>query len=254
MTPTASRRPTPAAAARPSPPGPPRPGRPTSVPLGLATTLLLALAACHPYVQGNGVFHEESRDLPAFAGVVVADGVLATVRAGDAQSVRVSGDENVVVQVETRVRTDDGWAIPVLDVSVSGGGYRSVHPLRVDVALPALRLVRVGPETQLEATDVASDALAVVASDGGVVGVAGSGGASLEVSLSGGQHGGARLDARGYPVATAAVTLTGGSIAQLAASSAVSGTAAQGCRVENVGAGACQVIDGAGQPVSCTPP
>ena len=32
------------------------------------------------------------------------------------------------------------------------------------------------------------------------------------------------------------------------------GTAAAGCVVENVGAGSCQVTDGAGTPVSCAPP
>lgn len=217
-----------------------------------ALALLAPLVACHPYIQGDGVFHEESREVGAFTGVSVTDGVVAAVTLGQAQSVRVSGDENLVPEVVTEVRTDPERQIPVLDVSFAAAGYRPVHPLRVEVVLPALRLIRVGPATQLTASSVASDALAVVASDGALVTVSGGGGASLEVSLSGGQ-GGARLDASGYPSASAAVTLTGGSLAQVDASGTVTGTAAPGCRVANVGAGACQVTDGAGHPVACTP-
>lgn len=235
------------------PAGGPPPRRPSTPRRGLpiALALLAPLVACHPYIQGDGAFHEERREVAAFTGVSVTDGIIASVTLDPAQSVRISGDENLVPEVVTEVRTDPDRQLPVLYVWFAAAGYRPVHPLRVEVALPALQLIHVGPATQLTASGVASDALAVVASDGADVTVSGAGGARLEVSLSGGQ--GTEIDARGYPSVAAAVTLTGGSLAQIDVSGTVTGTAAPGCRVANVGAGACQVTDGAGHPVACTP-
>ncbi|BDG03339.1 GIN domain-containing protein [Anaeromyxobacter oryzae] len=223
----------------------------------VAALALLATAGCNPVVQGNGVFHEETRSVPAFLGVSAEDGILVTVTAGGAQRVTVSGDENVVQHVETTVHTDVALGIQVLEAKVTFvDSYTSVHPLRLTVTVPELQLVRVQDPTRVEAKNVAAERFRVEAGDGGDVVLAGAGtGAApvLEVVLSGVQHG-AHLDAREYAVATSDVTLTGSSRAELQASLAVTGTAVPGSRVENSGTGTCRVTDGAGDPVSCAIP
>lgn len=217
-----------------------------------ALALLALAAACTPEIQGNGVFREETRGLPHFVGVASKDPIIVSVTVGPVQSVRVSGDANVVTELETRVRADDARQLPVLELEVTDE-FTPVHPLRVDVTVPELQLVVAEDAATVDASGVSSGLLAVEASDGSVVRLAGAGGARLELSLSGGEHGGARVDAASYPVATAAVALTGGARAEVRASGAVTGTAAPGCAVVNLGAGSCLVTDGLGAPVPCSP-
>lgn len=240
-------------------PSRPQPGLPRrrAAASALASAAALALlavvaSACTPEIQGSGVFHEETRTVPPFVGVKVDDPLLAAITIGAVQSVRVSGDANVVMQLETDVRTDPVRQIAVLELRVTDD-FTPVHPLRVDVTVPALRLLQAEDAATVSADGVGAEAFEVEASDGSAVHLAGPGGARLQASLSGGTHQGARLDASAYPVTTAAVALTGGAKAELRASGAVEGTAAPGCVVENLGAGLCQVTDGQGQPVSCSP-
>lgn len=215
--------------------------------------LALAATACTPEIQGSGVFHEETRTVPPFVGVKVDDPLLAAITIGAVQSVRVSGDANVVMQLEVDVHTDPVRQIPVLELRVTDD-FTPVHPLRVDVTMPALRLLQAEDAATVSADGVSAEVLEVEASDGSAVHLTGPGGARLSASLSGGTHQGARLDASAYPVTTAAVSLTGGARVELLASGAVEGTAAPGCVVENQGAGLCQVTDGQGRAVPCAPP
>lgn len=213
---------------------------------------LLALSACAPEIQGNGVFRQEVRSVPAFSGVATELPVVTSIAIGPAQQVIVSGDSNVLDQLETRVDTDPQRGLPVLELRVAET-FVPIHPLRVDVTVPELRFLHAEGVATVDVTGARGDALTVEASDGSAVSLAGAGGAALEVRLAGGAHAGATLDATGYPVTSADVALTGGAWAAVRASGAVSGTAAAGCVVENVGAGVCQVTDGAGSPVSCAP-
>lgn len=230
-------------------PSPHRPG-----PLARAATLLLlaVASACSPEIQGSGVLREETRNLAAFAGVEVDDPIIVSIAIGPEQRVRVSGDSNVVAELETTVRTDPVRQLPVLEVRVTDE-FTVVHPLRLDVTIPELRLVRAEDAAIVDVSGAGGATLAVEASDGSVVRLAGPGGARLDVSLSGGEGQGARLDASAYPVSSATVALTGGARATVRASGEVTGTAAPGCTLENVGAGLCQVTDGLGSPVSCAP-
>lgn len=229
------------------------PSRPPAAPghlvaRAVALALLALGAACTPEIQGSGVFHEETRSVPPFVGVKVDDPLLASISIGPEQRVRVSGDANVVLQLETEVHTDAVRQLRVLELRVTDD-FTPVHPLRVDVTVPELRLLDAEDAATVSADGVSAEELEVEASDGSVVRLAGPGGAHLEASLSGGSH----LDASAYPVATATVALTGGARAELLASGVVEGTAAPGCVVENLGAGLCQVTDGQGQPVPCAP-
>jgi hypothetical protein len=219
----------------------------------LAVALGLAAAGCNAEVQGNGVLREEPRNVPAFLGVAVRDGVQVKVTAGAPQRVVVSGDENVVQHVEAAVRTDVALGIQVLELSVSFA-YTATHPLVVTIDVPELRLVRATDAAQVDARSVETERFRVEASDGSDVTLAGlgQGGAStLEAVLSGVQHG-AHLDARSYPVAAATVDLSGSaSLAAVRASAVVTGVARAGTRVENAGAGTCDVRDETGALVSC---
>ncbi len=220
----------------------------------VAALALVAAMGCVPAVQGNGIFREETRDVPAFLGLSVQDGMFVTVTAGGPQRVAVSGDENVVQHVQTTVHTDVALGIQVLEAKVTlVESYTSVHPLRLTVTVPELRLVRVQDPTRVEAKSIAAERFRVEAGDGGDVVLSGAGtGAApvLDVVLSGTAHG-ANLDARAYAVATANVDLTGSTRAEVQANGTVTGTAAPPSRVENSGTGTCEVTDGAGTAVSC---
>jgi hypothetical protein len=224
----------------------------------VAALAVLALAAplagCEPYVEGNGVRGEETRSVSAFGGLAISDGIQAIVTVGAAdQSVRIEGDQNVLQYLETTV---EGRPLhgPVLVVDTDPS-YRSNHPLKVTVAVPALAYVAAIEASPVAVTGAASDAFTVEASDGSNVSLAGAGGTRLVVMLGGGQHGGARLDARAYPVQQADVTVSEGAVASVRASAAVQGSAAgAGTRVENSGDGVCAVTASGGAEVVCAGP
>jgi Putative auto-transporter adhesin, head GIN domain len=219
-----------------------------------ACALAAALSACEPYVEGNGKRGEQARDVPAFVGLEISDGIQGFVAAdAAARSVRVVGDENVLDHVETTVQDRPPHG-PTLVVSTSSS-YQSVHPLQVYVEVPALGYVAASAASPVTVTGATADAFTVVASDGSIVSLDGAGGTHLTVTLGGGQHGGARLDARDYPVQQAAVSVSGGAVASVDASAAVQGSAdGAGTRVENTGDGACAVTASGGAEVVCAGP
>lgn len=234
-------------------PAAPRLGTPLRRALAVAGVLsLLALSACVREIQGNGIFRQELRTVPAFTGVSVNSPIITSVAVGPVQGVVVSGDANVLAQLETTVHDDPALGLPVLELRVPDA-FVPIHPLRVDLTVPEILFLHAGDAATVDVTGARGAALEVEASDGSAVSLAGAGGAALDARLSGGSHAGATLDAAGYPVATAAVALTGGAHASVEASTAVTGTAATGCVVQNVGPGVCQVTDGTGAPVSCAP-
>jgi hypothetical protein len=209
-----------------------------------ALTLLLG---CDPYVQGNGVFREQSRNVGEFHGVSVVDGLVATVHAGAvARSVVVSGDENVLQYVETQVGADGVLAVGM----TNHVPYDSVNPVRVAIQAPAVDLVRALAGAAVIGSDLGGESLTAEASDGGDVRIAGPGGALLRATLHGGERGGGHLDAREYAVQDAVVDLSGGARAELDVSGAITGTA-RGSTIENGGGGSCylELLDGA----TCAP-
>jgi hypothetical protein len=219
-----------------------------------ALALAAPLAGCEPYVEGNGVRGEQTRDVPAFVGVAVSDGIQGLVTGGAAErSVRVEGDENVLQYVETVVeeRPPHGSVLVVR----ANTSYRSDHALQVHVGVPALAFVSATAASPVSVSGAAGDVLTVEASDGSNVSLEGVGGARLVATLGGGQHGGARLDAREYPVQQVDVAVSDGAVVSVRASAAVQGSAAgAGTRVENSGGGACAVTASDGAEVVCAGP
>lgn len=222
--------------------------------LVLGGALALLLGACEPYVEGNGVWREETRDVGAsFVGLAVEDGIQATVTAGaPAQEVKVSGDENLLDYVETVVKDRAGFGA-VLEVRVTST-YDSKNPLKVTVAVPVIAYVAAADASPVTVAEASAPLFTVDARDGSNVVLSGPGGEELELVLAGGQRGGAHIDARSYPVDEARVALTSGSRAEVRAAISVEGTAAGGSRLENLGAGACDVAASEGSVVACGPP
>lgn len=228
---------------------------PPGAPAGLLlVALAAALAGCEPYVEGNGVLREEARDVPAFAGLSVEDGIQAFVAAdADVRSVRVRGDENVLEFVETVVEAlaPHGQVLKIRAASA----YQSKNDLQVLVGAPVLRYLAAADASPASVSGAGADVFTVQATDGSNLTIAGSGGERLVVSLGGGQHGGARLAAGDYPVIAAEVTISAGASATLHATGSVEGTAAgAGSRVENTGAGTCEVVATDGAQVVCAAP
>ena len=221
--------------------------------LVLAAALVATLAGCEPYVEGNGVLSEQPRDVPAFTGLSLTDGIQAVVTVGAGQSVVVRGDGNVLDNVETLV--EDHAPHGRILIIRAAKKYTSTNALQVVVSAPTFDYVQAGEASPLAVSGAGADLFTVEAADGSIVSLAGTGGLRLALSLAGGQHGGARLDARGYPVTQAEVTLSAGAFASLDASASVVGTVSgAGSRVENAGAGACAVTTSDGAQAVCAAP
>jgi hypothetical protein len=231
------------------------PGRPRSrARRALAVvTALVALLACDPYVKGNGVLREDTRNVGAFEGLRVEDGIQAEVTAGAAeQRVALSGDENLLEHIQTLVRADAAHG-EVLEVRSTLSSFDSTHPLRVVVSVPVLRFVGAKDECFATISGASAEIMTVDAADGADVRLAGRGGAQLSVRLTGGQRGGAHLGAREYRAEDATVELSGGARAELRVSERVSGTVSGAeTALDNVG-GACDVTVTDGATVSCAP-
>lgn len=221
----------------------------------LALAGALTLAGCDPWVVGDGVYHEEARSLPAFVGVSVQDGLEVEVTGSAAsQSVKVSGDENVVPHVKTDVVNEAGLG-QTLQVRTDVAHLDSTHPLRITVAVPVVSHVRAVEAASVEVSQAAAQSFDVHAGDGAEVQLTGPGGKHLAVTLWGGTKGGATLHGYGYVVSVdATVDLTDGAVAELHSDGPVSGTVKAGATLENAGDGSCTAVAASGGgAVNCHP-
>jgi hypothetical protein len=211
---------------------------------GVALASLCALAACKTYVNGNGVYDEELRDAGPFVGIAVDLGVLADVEVGEATSVLISGDANLIPDIETRV--EDG----VLVVGTWLDGFDPSLPLRLAVTTPYLEIARAAGASDLEVfgaeVSVSFEARAVERS---AIHLAGAGGPALAATLEGGSH----LEASNFPAGEAAVSLGGGSVAELRVSGEVTGTLSGGSDLRIYGGGNCSLVTASGDS-TCTAP
>lgn len=216
-------------------------------------TTLAALAACAPRLEGNGVYAERVIDVsghpfdraaigfaaPVEVGSDAPSAAIVVVASNPARRVVLTGDENVIDHITVEV---DGHG--TLRTS-TGHSYTAFHPPRLFIQVPTLVAVESIGGSEVTVQDAASTTFAVTADDEGRVTLAGQGGDALEVVLGGG----ARLDAEGYPVASAQVDLSGGARATIWCSGVVAGNAAGGSLVQVKGSGSCEVAPAA----SCAP-
>jgi hypothetical protein len=201
----------------------------------LAAAAGALLAACTPQVHGNGVFEEDTLSVGAFDEIAIDDGIEATVEVGGpaTQSVRVSGDSNVLAYVAADVSQAG-----VLTVRCSlAGGYDPTIPLRLLVQVPALVAFHAAGGSHAEIGGAAAQTFLVDAGGRGEVHLAGAGGDTLSVAANGESH----LDAMAYPVGAASVDLANGSAVELVLTGgAVTGDARAGSTVGVYG-GSCAV-------------
>ncbi len=145
--------------------------------------IALVAAACSGglgSVDGNGVEQREARTVDAFDVVDLAGTgrVVVDVRPG-AIAVTVTGDENIVPLVETRVdgkRLVVGWK--------NGKGGSSKVPLTVSVAVPSLVGARVSGAGTVEVNGIAGPMFEAGMSGAGTLRISGSVG-ELQAKLSG---------------------------------------------------------------------
>jgi len=206
-----------------------------------STTLVLALAlgaasGCESFVQGNGDFGEDTRSVPAFDGVSIGLGIVATVRAGaTARSVTISGDQNVLQYIETNVV--DG----VLKTELAGiDGFDSVNQVQLVVATPELVLVRAWGDADVDVTAIDADSFTVSAREGSSVALAGAESfVASQLILS--ASGTSTIDAVAFQALDAEATLSGGSRAELHVTGTVSGSVSEGSTLTVHGGGTCAV-------------
>jgi hypothetical protein len=208
------------------------------------------LPGCDPWVVGNGVYREEVRPVAEFSAVSVNDGLEVRVASGSAQrTLSVSGDENVIEHVKTRVIDQGGT--PTLVVETDVAHFMATLPLLVSASAQDVVSVAAARGSHLEVSGAAGAEFTVTAGSGAAVTLAGAGGERLVLTLEGGEGGGASLDARSYIVNEAVAELSGGSFAQLHVDQQVTGNAREGSTLVNVGEGACQVTASSGASVVC---
>lgn len=211
-----------------------------------AAALLVALAACDPYVQGNGVYFEESRNVGTFTGLHVEDGIVATVSVNpvsQASSVLVSGDANVVPWIETEIEQDATYGA-ILHVSISQDFEKTIPPSTV-IQLPQFRYVLARQGSKVTATGASAPLFTVDGSEGSQIELVGPGGiggdvpagTALDVTLATGS----RLVAKWYIVTNAAdVALSGASVAEIHSDGGVVGSVTGQSRLDNrFGTGSC---------------
>jgi hypothetical protein len=211
---------------------------------GVAIASLGALAAaCTTYVNGNGVYHEQTRQVDPFVGIALDLGIQAEVQVGEKQSVTITGDANIVPDIETRVEGG------ILVTSTWLDGFDPSLPLRLYVTVPYLeRAVAFGASTAIVSGAEVPVSFQVQADERSEIHLAGSGGPALSTSL----RGGSRLEARTFPAAQATVTLGGDSAAELRVSGEVTGSVTGGSDLQIHGGGNCSQVT-VSPDSTCTP-
>lgn len=211
-----------------------------SVAVAAALALAFAhLAGCEPELKGSGVLAEETPPVAgSFEGLRVEDRFAAfvTVGSGEAQTVRVLGDSNVVPGIEASLETVTvgSTAVTVLHVWRSGDVTPVIRP-SVVVTVPALRYVEARGDASVQLRRPAASAevcpaLAAVLQDADLDATAGS----------------------DYVTDGAAVTLGGRSEARLHSDGPVRGSVSAQSTLENAGTGSCAGVDAEpGARVSC---
>lgn len=213
-----------------------------------ASLLLIAASGCDSAVHGSGVFGEEARSVPPFDGVSIGLGIEANVRASAAaQSVVLSGDENVLPYIATRVV--DGVLVAELDGT---GGVESVHQLGLAIDTPTLVRITAREGAVVDAQSVDAESFMVSARDRSAVVLAAVDGL-LATSLTLTAEGSSTVDAVAYPALGAVVVLSGGARAELFVTGSVTGAVSEGSTLTIRGGGACAVTTSTGAVCQTAP-
>ena len=150
-------------------------------------------------MKGSGVPATQVRTVPTFTAVDLTGSNNVTVHVGNAQTVTVHGDDNLIRYVTTTVQ---GGTLAV----GQSRDFSTTSPMSVEITVPALDAATLTGAGVLAVTGVAADHFTVRAPGSGVVVVTGKT-TTLDATLSG--TGDVRLDGLAAQDATASVPGTG---------------------------------------------
>lgn len=136
-------------------------------------------SACTTIV-GSGREMEDERSVASFQSVRVANGLKATVIIGEAQSVVVKGDDNIVPELQTVV--EGGALIVKMPDRVT---FSSSIGVGVTVTVPSLTGLQASGGSVVTASEIEAERFSLTASGGSVVSYTGTSN-RLEVDASGG--------------------------------------------------------------------
>jgi hypothetical protein len=174
----------------------------------MKTNLLLMLwvAGCQPLPSGSGRIIHQQRSVAAFHTLEVNSALHADVTAGKAQSLTVSGDDNLVGYVETKV--SGGSLIVELKPGVQG----SNDDLLISITVPSLDSITANGAAEVTARSLTADRLRLVASGASQLSATGNA-AVLDADSSGSSD----LRARGLTAADVTLTASGASSGEVCA-------------------------------------
>jgi hypothetical protein len=180
---------------------------------GVAGCILPPLSSQATPVPGSGEVAAEDRTAGPFRHISVGAGLKVIVGTGSEPSVMLAAQPNLLKLITTQVRDDQ------LIVEVSAPGITSTEPITLTVRVPALDSITLSAGAT-GTIEVVGGTLAIDVSAGATIKAIGEVDA-LTVTASSG----ASASLGEITTATAAVTLTGGSSAELHVTGAVTGTA-----------------------------
>jgi hypothetical protein len=225
----------------------------------IAAASLLCSACYANVVRGSGRTVHQTREVPAFEGVSVAQGIHATVEIGRQGPIEIEGDENLISMVETGVSDGRLEIRFARRVSVWDGG-----DINVKVSAPVIRFLGASGGAEIRAELERVEELEMAASggaeihargiDAAEVSAEGSGGAELDLAgrteklflrMSGGTHvKAARLSTRSVRVSG-----SGGAHAEIRASDTIRGELSGGSDVHLIGNASSRVATSGGSSV-----
>jgi hypothetical protein len=109
----------------------------------------------HDTIQGSGIAKTEARTVPDFRRIEVRGSADVTARAGEATSLSVTGDDNLLSLLTTEVR--DGTLV----IEMKNGSYSTHLGLKVSATAPALESVSVRGSSDVDASGLKGERFAV---------------------------------------------------------------------------------------------
>lgn len=131
-----------------------------------------------PRIEGSGVSGSQAREVPEFGSVRLDGGFDVRVTAGEARSVVVQGDDNLLEYVRTRV--EEG----VLVLDFAPGRFRTQRPIQIAIANPNLGAFEVNGAGDVELVGLRGERFALSVRGAGDVTASGAVEA-LDVSIAG---------------------------------------------------------------------
>lgn len=166
-------------------------------------SLLPSLPQFFVKVNGSGNLRTERRDVPNFTGIKVGGATNVEINVGDAQSVEVTTDDNLLEVTKTYVKND------TLYVERKGKIWTST-PLRIRVTVPELKRLNLSGASRAELKNVLADNFELDLSGASKVSIEGEA-ATFIVDMSGASN----LDADNFKASKAVVDVSGASKASI---------------------------------------